>query len=588
MTASIHPLRSNGDPDAQIAGLLGDAIDPTDDGLGGAPTTLPAQALALAGFDAEGSFRGGDPRFLDWFDPEAAGEALADWFTRAEPMGLAPLVTRDGAATVLLLARREAARDWRLAVEASPHPGAAVFALAYRPFAVRELADRALTSWRLTPVEARVVQGLLAAGDLIEGARRAATGYETARKALKNALRKAGATRQADLVRLLHAAVGGGDLHLAQAPMLRAALGLSDRAAGAAVLLALGLTRAEAAGMLRISEHAIKDELAVVFGRFGLGSVTDLARLTTEAMVLLGVAGNRNLTLGASWSTLRPLRFVARSSGEGRIALSDFGPASGAPVMLFHSAITGSLLDRGLVRALQRRGLRPIAVERPGYGLTDPATTDPDAVAMSDLVDILDALKLRDVRIVARGGEDTALRFAAEHPSRLVHAVLINPFTPYAQDTRRDGYMNAVKWLIVRRPGVIEAVARLLGPRLNARTVERLVRRSLASSAVDTTVLSQPGVLEDYVESARLVGLRDLTGFIHEQQRYLSWTPPELADGSRWTRLIGEQDVLYRPGDAEAVWQAALPGHRVIRRTDAGRMLHASHPDLVAEVLTKA
>jgi hypothetical protein len=49
--------------------------------------------------------------------------------------------------------------------------------------------------------------------------------------------------------------------------------------------------------------------------------------------------------------------------------------------------------------------------------------------------------------------------------------------------------------------------------------------------------------------------------------------------------MIGEQDVLYRPGDAEAVWQTALPGHRVIRRADAGRMLHASHPELVAEAL---
>ncbi|WP_397419022.1 alpha/beta fold hydrolase [Phenylobacterium sp.] len=585
MAATIHPLRPPHDPDAQILGMLGDAIDPADDGQGGAPITLPAQALAAAGFDASGELRAGDRLFLDWFASETASEVVADWLTRGEPMSLAPIRTRDGVATVLLLARREAAAGWRLPAGAALQPGAAVVALAYRPFAVRELAERALTSWRLTPVEARVVQGLISAGDLIEGARRAATGYETARKALKSALRRAGATRQADLVRLLHAAVGGGDLHLAQAPLLRAALGLSDRAAGASVLLALGLTRAEAAATLRISEHAIKDELAVVFGRFGLGSVTDLARLTTEAMVLLGVAGNRNLTLGASWSALRPLRFVGRADGSGRIALSDFGPASGAPVLLFHSAVTGALLDRGLVRALHRQGFRPIAVERPGFGLTDPAVGNPDEVAVADIVDILDALKLRAVRILARGGEDTALRFAAAYPDRMAHAVLINPFTPYALDTRRDGYMNAMKWLMARQPAMIEAVARFLAPRLDPRTTEQLVRRSLASSAADTAVLGHPTVLEDYVESARLVALRETAGFVHEQRRYLTWTPSPLPSGARWTRMIGEQDVLYRPGDAEAVWQTALPGHRVIRRSDAGRMLHASHPDLVAEAL---
>lgn len=98
-------------------------------------------------------------------------------------------------------------------------------------------------------------------------------------------------------------------------------------------------------------------------------------------------------------------------------------------------------------------------------------------------------------------------------------------------------------------------------------------------------MLGQPAVLEDYVESARLVALRTTVGFVHEQRRYLNWAPRPSASGERWTRMIGEQDVLYRPGDAEAVWQTALPGHRVIRRSDAGRMLHASHPDLVAEAL---
>lgn len=65
MTATVHPLRPPHDPDAQILGVLGDAIDPTDDGLGGAPITLPAQAMAMAGFDTSGELRAGDPLFLD-------------------------------------------------------------------------------------------------------------------------------------------------------------------------------------------------------------------------------------------------------------------------------------------------------------------------------------------------------------------------------------------------------------------------------------------------------------------------------------------------------------------------------------------
>lgn len=463
-------------------------------------------------------------------------------------------------------------------------PGAFA-AVSYRPFEQRDLADRAMASWRLTPVEARTVLGLISAGDLIEGARLAGVGYETARKALKLAMRKAGAARQTDLVRLLHAAVGGGDLELAQAGLLREALGLSERAAGASVLLALGLTRAEAAATLHISEHAIKDQLGALFDRFGLRSATDLSRLTTEAIVLLGVAGNRNLTAGASWGAMRPLRFVNRRDQAGRIALSDFGPASGQPTLLFHSAATGALLDRRLVRALQARGLRPIAIERPGYGLTDPPQRDPEGAALADVLAVIDAFGLKKVRLVCRGGEDAALRLGLAHPERIERAVLINPFTPYAVDSRWDGFMNGAKWLFVRQPHMIDVMARFLGSRLSPRSLEGLLRNSLSSSPADTALLKDPTVVEDYVESGRLTALRSTWGFVHEQRAYLAWTPPRLPDGSAWTRLIGEQDVLYRPGDADAIWDAALPGHRVIRRPDAGRMLHASHPDLVADAL---
>lgn len=570
----------------RILAVIGAAVHPADDGTGGAPVTVPAGALAAAVLDAQGVVRSHDDKFGRWFDAAEIGHALQTWLRGPRAPALMPVAARDGASTVLLLGKLDDANGWSLPTDRLPALGPGAFAaVAYRPFEQRDLAERALASWRLTPVEARTVQGLIAAGDLIEGAKAAGVGYETARKALKFAMRKAGAGRQTDLVRLLHAAVGGGDLELAQTGPLREALSLSERAAGACVLLALGLTRAEAAATLHISEHAIKDELAALFDRFGLRSATDLSRLTTEAVVLLGVAGNRNLTAGASWGALRPLRFVNRRDQAGRIALSDFGPASGQPTLLFHSAATGSLLDRRLVRALQSRGLRPIAVERPGYGLTDPPERAPNDAALSDLLTVMDAFGLKKVRLVCRGGEDAALRLGLAHPERIQRAVLINPFTPYAVDSRWDGFMNGAKWLFVRQPHMIDVLARFLGSRLSPQTLERLLRNSLSNSPADTALLADRTVVEDYVESGRLVALRSTWGFTHEQRAYLNWTPPQLPDASAWTRLIGEQDVLYRPGDADAVWNAALPGHRLIRRADAGRMIHASHPDLVAEAL---
>lgn len=584
------PEQLDGDDEAsRILQSLHAVYDPAQKPADGAPITLPANALAAAGFDRDGRLCTDDARFGGWFDADEVMEAAADWLRGDRSSALVRVGARDGSTTVVLLGTVAAAGSWALpsgAAEALAAQSAAVVALAYRPFAERDVAEAALASWRLTPLEARTVHALVSAGDLRTGAKQSGINYETARKALKLALRKANAQRQTDLVRLLHTAVGGGDVQPGQAPALRQALGLTERAAGASVLLALGLTRGETAATLHVSEHAIKDELNALFHRFGLRTATDLSRMTTEALVLLGVAGNPNLTLGASWSALRPLRFVSRRDAPGRIAMSDFGPASGFPTLLFHSATTGSLLDRGLVQALQAAGMRPIAVERPGFGLTDPPEDDPLEAAVTDVLTLMNALGLKRVRLVCRGGEATALELGRRAPERIDRGVLINPFTPYALDSRWDGFMNRGKRLVSAYPEMIEPLANFLTRRSTPKAVERLVRNALRESPADVAAMNDPQIAEDYVESARLTALRSSWGFVHDQRAYLDWTPPSLPDGGAWVRLVGEQDVLYRPGDGDSLWTIALPGHRTVRASDAGRLLHASHPHLVVQALT--
>ena len=279
------------------------------------------------------------------------------------------------------------------------------------------------------------------------------------------------------------------------------------------------------------------------------------------------------------------LRFVGRADGSGRIALSDFGPASGLPTLLFHSATTGSLLDRGLVAALQSAGFRPIAIERPGFGLTDPPQGDPLEVPVTDVLTVMQTLGLRRVRLVCRGGEPVAMELARRVPERLARVVLINPFTPYDLDSRWDGFMNKGKRLVSAYPEMIEPLARFLSRRATPESIERLVRSALRDSVADHAAFKDRAIVEDYVESARLMGVRSMWGFVNDQKTYRTWCPPALVDGRAWVRLVGDQDVLYRPGDAEALWEAALPGHRALHVPDAGRMLHASHPHLVVEAL---
>lgn len=574
------PAQPADDP-AAIVDILAGLRDPADPEAAGPPLWAPAAAMAAAVLGRDGGLVTADPTLLDWFDPAAVAAAASGDGPR-----LRPLTSRDGQATCILVAPASEAATWPLSRAVRATEGRQVV-LAYRPFAVEELVRRACDGCRLTSLEARTVSALLAADNLRGAAGRAGVGYETAREAIASALRKAGARRQTDLVRRLHAALGASDAEYAEAPVLAEALGLTPRAAEVCRLLAQGLTRPEIAGVLHRSEHVVKAELKRLYEVLGVSAAVPLSLLVTEATTLLALAQARNVTLAERPWELRPLRFLHRPDGAGRIALSDFGPASGAPVILMHSALTGALIDRGLIRALQARGLRPIAVERPGFGLTDPPVDGlhPGRAAAEDLVAVVDGLKLKRVRLVCRGGEDAALRFAAERPDLFAGGVLINPFRPWAADTRRDGLMNVSKRAIYSEVGLIEKVGAALVRMATPGTLARLTREALKSSPADQAALADPAVISDYVDCARLAALATPWGFMAEQRAYATWRPQALADGSGWVRLLGLQDSLYRAGDAEEIWRAALPGHRVIERADAGRMLHASHPDLVAEVV---
>ncbi|WP_305312935.1 LuxR C-terminal-related transcriptional regulator [Phenylobacterium sp.] len=572
---------ASGGPGAERLLASIDRVSP-DAAAAGAPLSLPAQALASAAFTRSGRLILADPVFTQTFgsDLQPAPPAVGAWRLSAEPC-------LDGDTAVVLVAAPLAARRWPLspAIAAAGEGEAGLIVLTYRPFAHPSLVQRACDGWRLTSLEGRVVAALLGRDNLRAAARSAGVAYETAREAIASALRKAGARRQADLVRRLHMAVGLGDFDLAETGLLAQALGLSQRQAGVGRLVAMGLTRPEIAATLQVSEHVVKAELKRLFEVLGVRTAGALSEVVVQASVLLAVAGADNLAHAAQADELRPLRLLARPDGGGRIALSDYGPASGAPTFLMHSALTGSLIDRGLIGALQRRGLRPIAIERPGFGLTDPPQGEGEVGAQraaADMALVAGALRLKSVRLLCRGGEAAALAFAETYPQLFAGGVLLNPFRPYEVDTRWDGLMNMAKRMISAQPQLIEPIAAFLVRRASPKSMAGIVREAVKASPADLAALEDPRVLADYVASARLAALATPWGFIQEQSGYIGWRPPTLADGRSWTRMVGEQDVLYLPGEGDEVWDTALPGHQVIRVPEAGRLIHASHPEIVA------
>lgn len=113
----------------------------------------------------------------------------------------------------------------------------------------------------------------------------------------------------------------------------------------------------------------------------------------------------------------------------GQIHIRVAGPATGPTVVLLHKMVWSSLEFEKVQPLLAARGIRSIAIDLPGYGLSDGPEDQPSSDDYADaLLPVFDALGVRKA-IVA--GVDTgatlAVSFGLRHPGRTRSVILEGP-----------------------------------------------------------------------------------------------------------------------------------------------------------------
>ena len=114
--------------------------------------------------------------------------------------------------------------------------------------------------------------------------------------------------------------------------------------------------------------------------------------------------------------------------GGRALAVYDSG-GGGEPVVLIHGLGTNLAFWRETIPALEAAGHRAIALDLPGYGLSDKnAVSGTMADFASAVAGTMDALGLRqsDVVGLSMGGQ-IALTLALEHPDRVQKLALLSP-----------------------------------------------------------------------------------------------------------------------------------------------------------------
>lgn len=276
---------------------------------------------------------------------------------------------------------------------------------------------------------------------------------------------------------------------------------------------------------------------------------------------------------------LGQLRVGKRLGPSGRRAhCLDFGPRAAPAILLLHGL--GGLaqeVSAPLTGALVAAGLRVIAIDRPGYGLSDPAPAEAMGPAAQArwLADVIERLDARVAVILGHSfGAAVALRLGLERP--ILGLVLVNPFcrpTPPAP---------APLMRLAVAPAVGAFVRRKLAPALAEPLVRWSLAHAFAPDAVPSTLRTLPARVIAQ-ESAVLAMAAELRAFNADVARLpdcaAKLSAPVIA-------LTGAADRVIE-GAAHGDWLSQTFSQVEHRCAPGGHALHHTHPQLVTDAILR-
>ena len=260
------------------------------------------------------------------------------------------------------------------------------------------------------------------------------------------------------------------------------------------------------------------------------------------------------------------------TAGDRTLTLDDVGDPDGVPVLYLHGTPDSRLSrhpDDGVAAAT---GVRLLALDRPGYGGSDPlppGTGDGwPAVAAADMVAVLDALGIERCGVLAwSGGALAGVAVAALAPERVSALAVVAGLVPRQAyddpDVRAAGAsrLDTIELADSLPPGTLgEAIAPLLAPYPCDRALaadHQAEQRDAASAAELAAIPGAAERLADGLVEAVRRGLAGVAADVEAQARPLA---VDLAAVRAPVRLAyGAADTVTPP--AFGRWYAALlPG----------------------------
>jgi len=209
---------------------------------------------------------------------------------------------------------------------------------------------------------------------------------------------------------------------------------------------------------------------------------------------------------------------------DGRqIGFASFGDPDGVPVFYFHGLVSSRLEGALAHAAALRRNVRIVALDRPGFGLSDPRPGHRIVDFADDVEDVADALGLRQFSLasVSTGGP-FALATAARLPDRVRAISLISSPGPYREPASLVGMDIRSRVMLVWLPRFAPWLLAPIWNRLaqlsdrDPAGLLRLIADMMPSS--ERRAISSPEIAEVFMDSAYEAFRSGTDGVVMEQR----------------------------------------------------------------------
>jgi pimeloyl-ACP methyl ester carboxylesterase len=272
-------------------------------------------------------------------------------------------------------------------------------------------------------------------------------------------------------------------------------------------------------------------------------------------------------------------RHIRPRSGR-RVHVIEAG--EGPPVVFLHGSSTSSL---SLLPVLERlEGVRAIAVDRPGFGLSEPVRVPRERfrdAAVEFLDEVLDELGLRTSALAGNSmGGTWAVWYALARPERVRRLVLLGS-APLLPGTRPPAPLR-----VSASPLLGDLLPRVVKPN------RKMLLRLMASMGEADTIVRYPQLIESVVAAARdpiasAANLAELRAIITP----VGFRPSARIDPDELRQLNSPTMLFWGDHDPVGTAEVARETARLIPRAQlqllpAGHVPYLGHPQRVSELLS--